>query len=442
MLAACSSNWVPRAQVNPSQQTIYHSGLILTMDPEQPFAQAMAIRGDTIESVGGDEDVLAVQDEQAITIDLQGRNLMPGFVDAHSHVFNDRDKMDLSLDEAQDLALSHGITTLADLFVDRRTFNDLKRFADGGFLRVRTHLYLVAADNCGRPQGNWYKEHPPSMVPGEMLWVNGVKLFADGGTCGEPAFSFELETGGGLGDLWFEQAEINELVVEAQAAGYQVAIHAVGDRATVQALNAIEYALAGGPNRLRHRIEHASVVPPEHAARFGELAVSPVYFGKSFSCTEEHGLGVPEQFYDWDQPIAATREINPDLNIGWSTDTPYGSEDPFVSLFGFVTRRDFHDGRICPPLPWHEDDTLSVDQALSIMTIESAYVLNREQEIGSLAPGKLADFIVLSGNPRTVEPDRLLDLEVLLTVVGGVTEYCLPEDPDLCPGFTTRQPVR
>lgn len=441
MLAACAPDWVPRAQVDPGQRTIYHSGLILTMDPEQPVAEAMATRGDSIEFVGSNQDVFALQDEQAVAIDLQGRILMPGFVDAHSHVFNDRDHLNLSLDEAQDLALRHGITTLADLFVDRRTFRELERFAEEEFLRVRTHLYLVAADNCGRPQGDWYKEHPVSTEPRAMLWVNGVKLFADGGTCGEPAFSFELETGAGLGDLWFEQSELNELVAEAQEAGYQVAIHAVGDRANVQALNAIEHALAGGPNRLRHRIEHASVVPPEHVRRFGELGVSPIYFGKPFSCTEEFGLGVPEPFHDWDQPIAATREINPELNIGWSTDTPYGSEDPFVNLFGFVTRRDFHEGRVCPAHPWHEDDTLSVDQALSIMTIESAHVLRREQEIGSLVPGKLADFIVLPENPSTVEPENLLELEVLLTVVGGVTEYCLPDNPELCPGFNNRQPV-
>jgi hypothetical protein len=428
--------------VDPNQQTIYHNGVILTMDVENPAAQAMAIRGNVIEVVGRDQDILAGRDEQAQTINLQGRTLMPGFVDAHSHLFNDRGKMGLSLDEAQNLALRHGITALADLYVDQGAFKDLTRFAEGGFLRVRTHMYLVAADNCGRPQGNWYLDHPPSRPPRGMLWTNGVKIFADGGTCGEPAFSFEPITGGGLGDLWFSQNELNELVLSAQEAGFQVAIHAVGDRATVQALNAIEFARAGEETSLRHRIEHASVVPPEHVPRFGQLDVSPIYFGKSFSCSEEFGLGVPPDYYDWDQPIARTRELNPDLNIGWSTDTPYGSENPFVNLLGFVTRQDVDEGQVCPPHPWHEDDVLAVDEALSIMTIQSAHVLLRNDEIGSLKPGKVADFIVLSDNPGQAAPGQLLDIDVLLTVVGGVTEYCQPSALDLCPGFSQREPIQ
>ncbi len=96
---------------------------------------------------------------------------------------------------------------------------------------------------------------------------------------------------------------------------------------------------------------------------------------------------------------------------------------------------------MCAPHPWHEDDTLSVEQALSIMTFESAHVLRREHEIGSLVPGKLADFIVISSDPMTADPNALHEIEVLLTVVGGLTEYCPPDNPELCPGFSDRQLV-
>lgn len=440
-LTACGSAGVPREAVGPNHQTIYHNGIVLTMETDQPFDEAIAVRGETIEAVGSDEEVLALADDQTTLIDLEGRTLMPGFVDAHTHIFNDRGHMDLGLDEAQDLALRNGITTLADLFVDRGTLKELQRFDADGFLRVRTGLYLVAADNCGRPQGDWYLEFPPTRVRGEMLRINGVKIFADGGTCGEPAFSFEIEAGDGLGDLWFTQDELNTLVSDAQAAGYQVAIHAVGDRANIEALNTIEFALAGEPNIYRHRIEHASVVPPEYIAKFGELDVTPVYFGEPFSCPEAFGMGVPEPYQAWDQPYASMRSTNPDLHLAWSTDTPYSSENPFVHLFGFVTRKDLYQGHLCEAFPWHEDDRLPVDEALSIMTLQSAYALFRDEEVGSLTPGKLADLIVLSDNPRLVSPDQLPAIEVLLTVVGGNTEYCDPSRNVLCPGFANRTPI-
>lgn len=343
VLNACGPAGMPR---EPDQLTIYHNGVVLTIEANQPTAEATAIRGDSIVAVGTDQQVLALEEDQTTVIDLDGRTLMPGFVDAHTHVFNDRGNLGLSLDEAQDLALRNGITTLADLFADRGTLRELQQFAADDFLRVRTSLYLVAADNCGRLQGDWYQETPPTRVRGEMLRIGGVKLFADGGTCGEP-----------------------------------------------------------------------------------------------FSCTEPFGLGVPEPYQSWDQPIASTRATNPDLHLAWSIDTPYGSEYPLVHLFGFVTRNDLYQGQLCAAHPWHQDDVLPVDEALSIMTIQAAYVLFREDEVGSLEPGKLADLIVLSDNPRTIEPDQLPFIQVLLTVVGGSTEYCQPSSPNLCPDFTNRIPV-
>jgi predicted amidohydrolase YtcJ len=441
VLCACGPAGLPRETAEPTLQTIFHNGVVLTMEIDQPIAEAIAVRGDTIEAVGTDEQVFALRDEQTVLIDLDGRTLMPGFVDAHSHIFNDRDKLDLSLDQAQVLALQNGITTLADLFVDRGSLKELFAFEREGFLRVRTNLYLTATDNCGRQQGDWYLDFPPTHNPGEMLRISGVKIFADGGTCGEPAFSFETELGSREGDLWFEQDKLNQLIARVQGAGYQAAIHAVGDRAVIQSLNAIEFALAGEPNTYRHRIEHASVIPPEQRARFGELGATPVYFGQSFSCTEPFGLGVPAPSQEWDQPYANMRVVNPGLPFAWSSDTPYGSENPLVHLLGFVTRMDHQDGINCAPHDFHLDDVLPVEEALSVMTIQSAYALHRDQEVGSLVPDKLADVIVLSENPLMTEPDRLAEIDVLLTMVGGLVEHCDPTHPDLCPGFTNRTPI-
>lgn len=442
LLIACArgpEGTVPEA-VDPSRLAIYHNGKILTMEDDRPIAEAIAIRGEFIQGVGSNEEILTLSEEASTMIDLAGRVLMPGFVDAHTHLLNDHRSQGQSLDEAQYEALKNGITTLGTLYVDKGFLREIQNFDQAGFLRVRTGLYLVATDPCGNEQGDWWKEHPPSHVSGEILRVNGVKIFTDGGACGNVALSFELEPGSGTGDLWFTQNELNEMVAEVDAAGYQAAVHAIGDRAVTQALNALESALEGKPNTLRHRMEHVSIIPPADIPRFGELGVVPVLLGE-FPLCMPYGPPVPEEFGYMEWPWRALRRTNPDLAIAWHSDVPFQSIDPFDHVLGFATRIDTLGRAICRPAERQKEHTLTVDEALSIMTIQSAYALFRDDEVGSLSPGKYADFIVLEKDPHNAEPDKLAQNRVLLTVVGGRTEYCGVRDKELCPGFTNRDPV-
>ncbi|UCG26099.1 MAG: amidohydrolase family protein [Chloroflexota bacterium] len=442
LLIACArapEGTVPE-EADPGRLAIYHNGTILTMADDPPVAEAIAIRGEFIEEVGSNEEILALGEEASTVTDLGGRVLMPGFVDAHTHLLNDHRSQGQSLDEAQYEALKNGITTLGTLYVDRGFLREIQKFDEAGFLRVRTGLYLVATDPCGDEQGDWWKEHPPTDVPGEMLRVNGVKIFTDGGSCGKVALSFELESGSGMGDLWFTQDELNEMVAEVDAAGYQAAVHAIGDRAVTQALNALESVLDGQPNALRHRMEHVSVIPPEAIPRFGELGIVPVLIGEFPNCTP-YGPPVPEEFGHMEWPWRALRAANPDLPIAWHSDVPFQSIDPFDHVLGFVTRIDTMGRAICRPAEWLKQHTITVEEALSIMTIQSAYALSRDDEVGSLSPGKYADFIVLEKDPFEAEAEELAENRVLLTVAGGRTEYCRPTDHGLCPGFINREPV-
>jgi predicted amidohydrolase YtcJ len=112
----------------------------------------------------------------------------------------------------------------------------------------------------------------------------------------------------------------------------------------------------------------------------------------------------------------------------------FGTLDPFDHLYGLVTRRQVSgDGSICEPPDWAADDGLPVETALRMMTTDAAYALFREDEIGSLAIVKLADLVVVSGNPLEVEPDDLPEIEVLMTMVGGETVYCATGEESLCP---------
>lgn len=431
---------MPAPKVDPNQSIIFHNGVVLTMDADRPIAEAVSIKGEKIEAVGTNVEILALQSIGTEAIDLEGRTLMPGFVDAHTHILNDARSQGRSLDQAQTLALRNGITTLGDLYVDESFTREIQAFALRGELRVRTNLYLVANTNCGINLGDWYMKYPPTRQPGEMLRVGGVKIFTDGGSCGGVALSFELEPGQGQGDLWLTQDRLNEMVAEAQAAGYQVAIHAIGDRAVAQAQDAIAFALDGSPNIYRHRMEHLSVLRPEFISRFGELGIVPVLNGEYPVCTP-FGPAIPEGYRDWEWPWLELRSANPDLQIAWHSDYPFLSGNPFVHLYGFVTRNGVFQNYTCPAKDWLIDDTLTVLESLSIMTIESAYALFRDEEVGSLETGKYADMIVISGNPLTKSEDELKSLDVLVAMVGGSFEYCNPRNPDLCPTYQVRTPL-
>lgn len=414
---------------------IFHNGQVITMETDTPIAQAVAIRGDRILAVGSDQEILPLASHDTQRIDLAGHSLMPGFVDPHTHILNDADiHLNLTLDEAQQLAIENGITTIADMFVTPDFLDQMRDLEREGRLRIRTSLYLNYTDNCGNRMGDWYQQHPPTREFGEMLRIGGIKIFADGGSCGEAAVSQVIEPGTGLGDLWLSQAEMTAAVGEAQTAGYQVAIHAIGDRAIEVAQNAIEAALNGGPNTLRHRIEHNWLLRDDLLPRYGEIGILPVNFGHLFTCS----LSGLNRTSFWQDHIWRWREMidaNPGLIIAWKSDYPwFGPPSPILHLYTLVTAQEVaQDGSVCYPPAWLASRTITVEEALPMMTIHAAYAIFREDEVGSLATGKLADLIILSDNPLTVESDDIKDIQVWVTMIGGQTEYCAPGHAALCP---------
>jgi predicted amidohydrolase YtcJ len=414
----------PLPTVSPNQHIILHNGTILTMDEMMTVTEAIEITGEMITAVGSNEVVLRLQRADTIVVDLNGRTVMPGFVDAHTHLFNDaKQTFDMSLAEVQQVALENGITTIGDMYVDERFLKEIEAFAPA--LRLRTSLYLVMTDNCGKVLGNWYAEQPPTRNVGEMLRIGGVKIFTDGGTCERPALSYELTPGDGLGDLFHTQEALNEMVLAAQNAGYQVAIHAIGDRAVEQAQNAIAFALNGQPNSYRHRIEHNSVIRPDLLPRYGEIGILPVVFGLYPVCNP-FGPPPPPEYRAWEWPNRALLDANPGLPVAWHGDDPFfGRIRPLDDLYSLVTRADVDaDGNICPAPEWTQAHVVTVEEALRMMTINAAYALFRDEEVGSLEGGKYADVIVLTDNPLRVSTDNLPEIEVQLTMVGGGVQFC------------------
>ncbi len=400
---------------------IFYNGNIITMNKEYPIGQAIAIKGKKILGVGTNAQSIRLASRRTKLVDLKGKTIMPGIVDAHTHIFNDRDQWGFNLDQAQQLALENGITTLGNLYSTPEFITEMRAFEP--HLKVKTSIFIPKTDPCGVIQDSWYLAFRPTRTPGEMLRISGVKINADGGFCGAMAVSEEFIPGTGLGDLWNSDEELKAMVKEANDAGFQVAIHAIGDRAIEQAQNAIEGVLAGRPNSLRHRIEHNSAIRPDLISRYGEIGIIPVIFGWKKICD----FYPRSPFYQLaDFPYRTLIDSNPDLPVAWHGDDPWrGPVNPFIELHSMVTRTEVDaSGAICEPPDWLRRQTIPVNKALQLMTINSAFALFREEEVGSLEAGKYADLIVISDNPLRMDPRNIKDIRILMTMVNGQTAYC------------------
>jgi hypothetical protein len=219
----------------------------------------------------------------------------------------------------------------------------------------------------------------------------------------------------GSGILYFERPELTELVGDFDARGFQVAIHAQGDRAIETVLDAYAAVLGreAGPagNPLRHRIEHGGAMYPPLAARAAALGIVVVSQPGFLSTL---GDGFAEAFGDRsDQLYGFGSWQRAGITVAGSSDAPVITADPRLGLRDAILRRT-GEGRVLGPA-----ERLTAREALALYTTQAAFAARREDETGSLEPGKLADFAVLDANPLDADPERIPGIGILATVVGG-----------------------
>jgi predicted amidohydrolase YtcJ len=249
------------------------------------------------------------------------------------------------------------------------------------------------------------------------LAAEAVKIWADGGMSSRTAAihgSYPVPPYGS-GILYFERPELTELVGDFDARGFQVAIHAQGDRAIETVLDAYAAVLGreAGPagNPLRHRIEHGGAMYPPLAARAAALGIVVVSQPGFLSTL---GDGFAEAFGDRsDQLYGFGSWQRAGITVAGSSDAPVITADPRLGLRDAILRRT-GEGRLLGPA-----ERLTAREALALYTSQAAFAARREDEIGSLEPGKLADFAVLDANPLDADPERIPGIGILATVVGG-----------------------
>jgi hypothetical protein len=508
---------------------------ILTMNSKMPFAEAIAVKDEKIVAVGTYEEVEPWIGKQTRVIDLHGKMVVPGLIDAHVHMLGfGRFLRELNLRKVGSIKeMKQLLRRLVqktprkkwifgrgwdqESFRERRYPNrwDLDEVAPHNpvvFTRVCGHVCVansmalelagIAKDTAapqggqidkipetGEPTGilrenammllwnavpepeqeelkeicalvcqkaveagltsvHWFVNSPAEIVilqklrregklpirvyfvvPVEFLdylinagiitgfgdsavRIGSIKIFVDGSLGARTAalkqpYSDDPST---KGMSLYSQRRLNRLVLKAHKAGFQLAIHAIGDRAVDMTLKALEKALKAVPREdHRHRIEHVSVLNADLVRRMKELgviaSVQPHFVVSDFWVEQRLGKKRARWVY------AFKTLMKKGILVVGGSDCPVEPINPLLGIYAAVNRE---------MLP---QETITVEEALRIYTINAAYASFEEKIKGSIEAGKLADLVVLSSDLREVAPSEIKDVKVEMTIVGGKIAY-------------------
>jgi len=511
---------------------IFFGGDIITVNDQQPDAEAIAIKNGKIVLVGDKKAAFDWKGERTKLIDLQGKTLMPGFINPHTHIILDAliaasidvspfkyktiaevtDVLKKASKKGSVLAFGYDPSLMSDpgqlnletldaistavpivvvnksghiVYSNHKAFelakitdatpkpiggsyqrdkeghltgvgyevpavgrlvatvnkiapdqypkmtrDALKVFADAGYTTVtdlalglplptpEDHIKLLrdasnAPDAIVRIQGfvmtNLLDEIPELQKQNnDMFRVLGLKIWADGSIQGYTAAMKQNYKNSNIkGTLNFSQDQLTELVMNGRRQGIQVAVHANGDQAIEDTLVAFEKAQETYPsNDPRFRIEHASIVDPAQWKRVAKVKATPsftehhvYYWGDAF---QDRILGNPRA--EWLDAAKTAKDLG--IKFSFNDDT-LAPAKPLLFIQVAATRKT-SDGRVL-----NTQQKISVDDAIKGVTLYPAWQSFREKELGSIEPGKFADFVVLDQNPKKIDVNKIKDIKVV-----------------------------
>lgn len=321
-------------------------------------------------------------------------------------------------------ALKMGLTEVHDPGVGYDIIKVYKELLEEDELNIRLYVMFLVPDG-GKILEEFIK-HPPEIGLGNnKMTLRCIKVFVDGalGARGAALLEPYSDSPEDTGLIRNSEEEIYKVVSKSMKAGYQVAIHAIGDRGNRIVLDAIERALKEVPTEdHRMRIEHAQILSPEDIPRFAKLGIipsmQPIHCPMDMGFTEDRvGPKRVKGAYNWKSLLKSG------ARIAGGSDTPafpVHYTHPLWGIYAAVTRQD-NQGN--PPGGWYPEERVTRLDALKMYTINAAYAAFEEDIKGSLAPGKLADLTILSKDILSIPESEILETEVLMTIVGGRIVY-------------------
>ena len=344
-----------------------------------------------------------------------------------------------SLLQHMDEAASYGLTSVQDAALDMRDWPIFERALAEGNIKLRFRFAPLILPN----EGGYPKNHKLSRLltaedlayyrqlrdtfRGPVFKFGSIKGFLDGTVDAKTAAMFQPYVGGGTGIPFWNQDDLDRTVALYDQEGFQVMLHAIGDKAIHMALDAFAYAeKTNGTSGRRHRIEHAEVPAASDLPRFRELGViasTQAMFANPDATTLNNFAVVlgPERaahaddFKQFDDAGAVQ---------AFGSDWSVFSDQVLPAIYCAVTRMT---PQGTPPGGWYPQNRISVAAALRHFTRDGAYASFDEKVRGTLRAGKLADFVVLSQDILSIPPSEILHTQVLLTVMGGRDTYRAPD---------------
>jgi predicted amidohydrolase YtcJ len=326
-----------------------------------------------------------------------------------------------------DQAASYGLTSIQNASFVESELPLFERALREGKMKVRLYWAQPFVKDPSPADLARYKARRDAHQ-GSLITFGAVKGLLDGVVESKTAAMFEPYVGGGgAGHLNWSDEDLFRTAALYDRAGFQIFLHAIGDRAIAQALDAYAHvARVNGTSGRRHRVEHIEVPRAQDIARFkalGVIASTQALFANPDQNTFE--AYVPVLGPDRAARAMAFKSLDDAGAVqAFGSDWPVFSMEVLKGLFCAVTRQ-APDGT--PPGGWNPGERLSPEAALRHFTVDAAYASFAEKDKGSLTAGRLADFVVLSDDILEGPPERILRTRVLLTVMGGRDTFRAPE---------------
>jgi len=328
----------------------------------------------------------------------------------------DKDDVRAAYRAATEVLLPLGVTAVHDAGISIAEAEVYIAMADDAALKLRIYAMLSNAgpnlDAVGKPMIAYGNDH---------LDIRAVKIYADGALGSRGAamlapYSDDIEN---YGLPFLSSDELFESVKKANSMGFQVGVHAIGDRGNRIVLDAFERAQNSKPSKLRNRVEHAQIIALDDIPRFAELGIiasmQPTHATSDMNMAEDRiGAERIKGGYAW------RKLLDSGAVIASGSDFPVELPNPFHGLHAAVTRQNRDN---LPAAGWYSSEALARAEALHSFTLAAAYAAHQEDRFGSLEPGKWADFIIVDRDYFAIPAEQIDDIQVLETWVGGERVY-------------------
>jgi len=320
-------------------------------------------------------------------------------------------ELDQAFAKAQDILLRFGVTSVGSMSTALGDWEAMKRAGDAGRLNVR---FMVYADDL-----NLLKEvpQPTAWLYGDRLRMVGIKFYADGALGSRGAWLKQpyADMPNSRGLQFHSDAELRSLYDTAASHGFQIATHAIGDAANAQVISGYEWLNSKYGTSRRWRIEHAQIVDCADLPRIGRAhiiaSMQPTHQTSDRLMAEKRlDPARLKCAYAWQSMLKTGAKL------AFGTDFPVESSNPFPGLSAAISREDVN-GQ--PPGGWYPAERVTLGEALHAYTRGAAYAGFADDRLGSLDPGKWADFVVVDRDPTQIDPQELARTRVLETWIAG-----------------------